>query len=82
LATFETYLQLMATLCNFQEIMQLMVIFGIFGNIWVNIGVNGNDFLDFGNGNGNNSAHSQILVTGMGMGMKNYIPNFWEWEQE
>ena len=70
----------MATLCNFQELMQLMVIFGIFGNIWVNIWVNGNDFLDFGNGNGNNSAHSQILVTGMGM--KNCIPNFWEWEQE
>ena len=80
MATFETYLQLMATLCNFQELMQLMVIFGIFGNIWVNIWVNGNDFLDFGNGNGNNSAHSQILVTGMGM--KNCIPNFWEWEQE
>ena len=35
-------------------------------------------FFDFGNGNGNSSTHSQIL----GMGMKNSIPNFWEWERE
>ena len=34
--------------------------------------------LDFGNGNC--SAHAQIL--GTGMGMKNCIPNFWEWERE
>ena len=43
-------------------------------------GVSGNDFWDFGNGNGNSSTHSQIL--GTGMGMKNSIPNFWEWERE
>ena len=30
-------------------------------------GVSGNDFLDFGNGNRNSSAHPQILWTGMGM---------------
>ena len=37
-------------------------------------------FFDFGNGNGNCSTHSQIL--GTGTGMKNSIPNFWEWERE
>ena len=31
------------------------------------LGVSRNDFLDFGNGNRNSSAHSQILGTGMGM---------------
>ena len=36
------------------------------------VGVSGNDFLDFGNGNGNSSAHSQIL----GMGMKIAFPIF------
>ena len=43
-------------------------------------GVSGNDFWTFGNGNGNGSAHSQTL--GTGMGMRNFIPNFWERERE
>ena len=43
-------------------------------------GVSGNDFWAFGNGNGNGSVHSQLL--GTGTGMKNSIPNFWEWERE
>ena len=36
--------------------------------------MSGNYFCDFGNGNGNSSAHSQIL--GTGMGMKIAFPTF------
>ena len=54
-------------------------------------GVSGNDFLTFGNGNWNGSAHSQTLRTGMGMkisfpifgngnGNGKSIPEFWERE--
>ena len=32
----------------------------------------------FGIGNGNKKYYSYIL--GLGMGMKNQIPNFWDWE--
>ena len=55
---------------------------GSVGYEWVSSGsgVSGNDFWSFGNGNGNGSAHSQTL--GTGTGMKNFIPNFWEREQE
>ena len=57
-------------------------------------GMSGNDFFTFGIGNGkwpslfpifrigsgNKKYNSQIL--GLGMGMKNQIPNFWDWEWE
>ena len=60
-------------------------VWGYLGGLW---GVSGGAWgrgerewlLDFGNGNGNCSTHSQIL--GTGTGMKNSIPNFWEWERE
>ena len=83
MATFENFCQLFATYGKFRELMQCMVIFGIFATFdifWQHPEVKGNDFLDLGNGNRNSSAHSQILVTGKGM--KDCIPIFWEWERE
>ena len=41
-------------------------------------GMSGMTFADLGLGMGNTQTYSQLL--GLGVGMKNSIPNFWDWE--